>query len=261
MSRPIHLLCLQLILEEDNPNWPKNEAFLGKKGRFTSWECHRPKKTSSKRDFSGSKALLTIPNPSLESTTPFHVGFPPILLGMENPLRNLKTHILHVILVVQRVLLVPIHPEEELGGAVARLAVAAAELGGQQGGGAEAELAHRGHPQQLGQLLGAAAVQGFRPARWRGSAQRAGLGVVRVVVRAAFALSGQQRFPFSGLVLLLEAGRPAQAVPAGAAAAPGAAGGPVGTGRAAEAGLGEKGGREGLFAGGRQKIGEFCPSW
>lgn len=185
---------------------------------------------------------------------------------MEKPLKtrapnSRRTHILHVILVVQGVLLVAVHPQEELSRAVAHLAVAVVELGGQQGRGAEAELAHGGHTEQLGQLQGATVIQGFRPAGQRGPAERAGLGVVRVVVRAAFSLSRQQGLPFSRLVLLLEARGPAQAVPARAAAAPVAAGAPVGAGGAAKAGLGEKQMWEGWFAGGSQRTGAFCPEW
>lgn len=171
---------------------------------------------------------------------------------------SLSTYILHVILVVQPVLLVAVHPEEELGGAVAHLAIAVVELWRQQRGGAWPQLPHRGHPQQLGQLLRAAVIQRFRPPGQRGPAQCAGFGIVGVIVSAAFPLSRQQRFPFSRLVLLLEAGSPAQAVPAGAAAAPGAARAPVGAWGAAEAGLGEKAGvgRE-VFA--RKKLKVFCP--
>lgn len=152
-----------------------------------------------------------------------------------------STHILHVILVVHGILFVAIDTQEELAGDVNHLAVAVLVLGGQNGHGADAErVVHGGQLEQLGQVQGAAVVQGLCPAVQRGPTDRARLGVIGVIVCAAFPLPREQGLSFSRLVLLLEARGSAQAVPARASASPVAAGAPVGAGGTAEAGLREE---------------------
>lgn len=108
-----------------------------------------------------------------------------------------------------------IDAQEELAGDVHHLAVAVLVLSRQNSHGADTErVAHGGQLQQLGQVQGAAVIQGLCPAMQGGPADRAGLGIIRVIVCAAFALPGEQGLSFSRLVLLLEARGSAQAVPA-----------------------------------------------
>lgn len=108
-----------------------------------------------------------------------------------------------------------VNAQEELAGDVHHLAIAVLVLSRQNCHGADAErVAHGGQLQQLGQVQGAAVIQGLCPAVQGGPADSAGLGIVRVVVCAAFALPGEQGLSFSRLVLFLEARGSAQAVPA-----------------------------------------------
>lgn len=141
-------------------------------------------------------------------------------------------HILHVIVKLRWVLLVAVNAQEELAGQGQHLPIAVVELGRQQGGRPWGPQVQR-----------AAVVQGLSAPQRRGTRGRGGprpgsavLGLL-IGAAAALALAGQQRLPLAALAPALEAGCATQAVPAGAPAAPGAVGAPVGAGRAAEAGL------------------------
>lgn len=128
------------------------------------------------------------------------------------------THVLHVVIELSCVP-VAVDPQEELAGQGQHLSVAVVELGRHQGGRSRGPQVQR-----------AAVVQGL-------GAPCPGPAVLCLLVCAALPLTRQQGLPLSALAAALEAGRAAHAVPAGAPAAPGAVGAPVGTGRAAEAGL------------------------
>lgn len=149
--------------------------------------------------------------------------------GGDEEQRLFRTYIFHVVIIVKGILFAAIQVQVELAGHLQHLAIAVLVLEGQHG----YRRVHPGHLEEFWQIQAAPAVQGLCPVVQGGPTESAELGLLGFVIRAAFALPREQGLSLTALGLLLEAGGPAQAVPARAAAAP------VGTGGAAEAGLGE----------------------
>ena len=132
---------------------------------------------------------------------------------------------LHIVIKLGRILLVAVDAQEELARQGQHLPVAVVDLGGQQGGRPWGPQVQR-----------ATVVQGLGAPQRRGTRTRRGprpgpaiLGLL-VSAAAAPALTGQQRLALPTLAPALEAGCTAQAVPAGAPAAPGTVGPPGGAG-------------------------------